>query len=113
MPACGPAVCCIRDMMAMRLTPDYCTTIVGSSVYFENNPTPKVPADLAAHGYILTTFWTFIDFITGARMTDVSVRFCAAEAAIPLLLCPYKSPGGWIEIFMRRLHFIHVHRPTR
>ncbi|MGO8059930.1 MULTISPECIES: LysR family transcriptional regulator [Rhizobium/Agrobacterium group] len=41
-----------QDMISVRLTPDYRSTIVGSPAYFQNNPKPKVPADLAAHACI-------------------------------------------------------------
>ena len=41
-----------RDMIAVRLAPDLRTAIVGSPAYFERNPIPRVPKDLAEHACI-------------------------------------------------------------
>src|SRR5690349_13090372 len=41
-----------QDMIAVRLTPDLRIAIVGSPAYFERNPTPRVPKDLAQHACI-------------------------------------------------------------
>jgi DNA-binding transcriptional LysR family regulator len=39
-------------MIAVRLTPDLRVAIVGSPAYFECNPIPRVPKDLAEHACI-------------------------------------------------------------
>jgi len=41
-----------QDMIAVRLTPDLRIAIVGSPAYFECNPIPKIPKDLAEHACI-------------------------------------------------------------
>ena len=41
-----------RDMIAVRLTPGLRIAIVGSPAYFECNPIPRVPKDLAEHACI-------------------------------------------------------------
>jgi len=41
-----------KDMIAVRLTPDLRIAIVGSPAYFECNPIPRVPKDLAEHACI-------------------------------------------------------------
>ena len=46
-----------QDMIAVRLTPDLRTAIVGSPAYFERNPIPTVPQDLAEHA-CLNYRWT-------------------------------------------------------
>ena len=46
-----------QDMIAVRLTPDLRTAIVGSPAYFEHNPIPTVPQDLAEHA-CLNYRWT-------------------------------------------------------
>ncbi|MBK1623864.1 LysR family transcriptional regulator [Afifella marina] len=38
-----------RDMIAVRLTPDILTTVVGSPDYFAAHPPPKTPRDLSRH----------------------------------------------------------------
>jgi DNA-binding transcriptional LysR family regulator len=38
-----------QDMVAVRVSPDHCPAIVGSSVYFESHPRPKSPRDLLRH----------------------------------------------------------------
>ena len=41
-----------QDMIAVRLTPDLRNAIVGSPAYFERNPIPRAPKDLAGHACI-------------------------------------------------------------
>ncbi len=41
-----------QDMIAVRMTPDVRTAVVGSPAYFEKHSKPKVPADLAEHACI-------------------------------------------------------------
>jgi DNA-binding transcriptional LysR family regulator len=41
-----------QDMIAVRLTPDLRIAIVGSPAYFECNPMPRMPKDLAEHACI-------------------------------------------------------------
>lgn len=38
-----------RDMIAVRVTPDLRTAIVGSPAYFASHPVPRTPRDLAGH----------------------------------------------------------------
>ncbi|KHL25822.1 LysR family transcriptional regulator [Croceibacterium mercuriale] len=38
-----------RDMVAVRVGPDLRTVVVGTPAYFERNPRPATPADLAQH----------------------------------------------------------------
>ena len=41
-----------KDMIAVRIGPDFCMTVVGSPAYFERKPKPKKPQDLTAHDCI-------------------------------------------------------------
>ncbi|MGE9010427.1 LysR family transcriptional regulator [Leptospira interrogans] len=41
-----------KDMIAVRIGPDFCMTVVGSPSYFERKPKPKKPQDLTAHDCI-------------------------------------------------------------
>ncbi|MET3844335.1 LysR family transcriptional regulator [Bradyrhizobium sp. OAE829] len=41
-----------KDMIAVRIGPDFCMTVVGSPAYFERKPKPKQPQDLTAHDCI-------------------------------------------------------------
>ncbi|TPK63033.1 LysR family transcriptional regulator [Mesorhizobium sp. B2-4-19] len=41
-----------QDMVAVRLTPDFRTAIVGSPTYFMSNPIPRMPKDLVGHSCI-------------------------------------------------------------
>jgi DNA-binding transcriptional LysR family regulator len=55
-----------QDMIAVRLTPDLRAAIVGSPVYFECNPIPRVPKDLAEHACI-NYRWTESGVLYGGR----------------------------------------------
>lgn len=41
-----------KDMIAVRIGPDFCMTVVGAPSYFERKPIPKKPQDLTAHDCI-------------------------------------------------------------
>jgi DNA-binding transcriptional LysR family regulator len=41
-----------RDMIAVRIGPDFCMAVVGAPSYFERKPIPKKPQDLTAHDCI-------------------------------------------------------------
>lgn len=41
-----------KDMIAVRLSPDFRRMVVGSPAYFENNPVPATPNDLLQHNCI-------------------------------------------------------------
>jgi DNA-binding transcriptional LysR family regulator len=41
-----------RDMVAVRIGPDFAMAVVGSPAYFERNPPPQAPHDLTAHACI-------------------------------------------------------------
>lgn len=43
-----------KDMIAVRIGPDMRMALVGSPAYFERNPRPETPYDLAAHSCINT-----------------------------------------------------------
>ena len=38
-----------KDMIAVRIGPDFCMAVVGAPSYFERHPKPKKPQDLTAH----------------------------------------------------------------
>ncbi|RNF28677.1 LysR family transcriptional regulator, partial [Massilia aurea] len=38
-----------KDMIAVRIAPDFRAAIVGSPAYFKNHPIPKTPQELIAH----------------------------------------------------------------
>ena len=38
-----------KDMIAVRIGPDFCMAVVGAPSYFESRPKPKKPQDLTAH----------------------------------------------------------------
>jgi DNA-binding transcriptional LysR family regulator len=38
-----------KDMIAVRIGPDFCMTVVAAPSYFERKPKPKKPQDLTAH----------------------------------------------------------------
>src|SRR5881398_3053225 len=38
-----------KDMIAVRIGPDFCMAVVGSPSYFARKPRPKKPQDLTAH----------------------------------------------------------------
>jgi DNA-binding transcriptional LysR family regulator len=48
-----------NDMIAVRIGPEMRMAIVGSPSYFERNPRPEVPQDLAAHNCITTRLPTY------------------------------------------------------
>ena len=41
-----------KDMIAVRIGPDFCMAVVGAPSYFETRPKPKKPQDLTAHSCI-------------------------------------------------------------
>jgi DNA-binding transcriptional LysR family regulator len=41
-----------KDMIAVRIGPDFCMAVVGAPAYFETRPKPKKPQDLTAHACI-------------------------------------------------------------
>ncbi|MBR1194097.1 LysR family transcriptional regulator [Bradyrhizobium sp. AUGA SZCCT0160] len=41
-----------KDMIAVRIGPDFCMAVVGAPAYFERKPVPKKPQDLTAHDCI-------------------------------------------------------------
>jgi DNA-binding transcriptional LysR family regulator len=41
-----------KDMIAVRIGPDFCMAVVGAPSYFERKPKPKKPQDLTAHDCI-------------------------------------------------------------
>ncbi|MBR1147109.1 LysR family transcriptional regulator [Bradyrhizobium sp. AUGA SZCCT0431] len=41
-----------KDMIAVRIGPDFCMAVVGAPAYFETKPVPKKPQDLTAHDCI-------------------------------------------------------------
>jgi DNA-binding transcriptional LysR family regulator len=41
-----------RDMVAVRIGPDFCMAVVGAPSYFETRPKPKKPQDLTGHDCI-------------------------------------------------------------
>jgi DNA-binding transcriptional LysR family regulator len=41
-----------KDMIAVRIGPDFCMAVVGAPSYFEGKPQPKKPPDLTAHDCI-------------------------------------------------------------
>ena len=41
-----------KDMVAVRIGPDFCMAVVGAPSYFERKPKPKKPQDLTAHDCI-------------------------------------------------------------
>jgi len=41
-----------KDMIAVRIGPDFCMAVVGAPAYFETRPKPKKPQDLTAHDCI-------------------------------------------------------------
>ena len=41
-----------KDMIAVRIGPDFCMAVVGTPSYFETRPKPKKPQDLTAHDCI-------------------------------------------------------------
>ena len=41
-----------KDMIAVRIGPDFCMAVVGAPSYFETRPKPKKPQDLTAHDCI-------------------------------------------------------------
>lgn len=41
-----------KDMIAVRIGPDFCMAVVGAPAYFERKPIPKKPQDLTAHDCI-------------------------------------------------------------
>jgi DNA-binding transcriptional LysR family regulator len=41
-----------KDMIAVRIGPDFCMAVVGAPSYFEKKPKPKKPQDLTAHDCI-------------------------------------------------------------
>jgi DNA-binding transcriptional LysR family regulator len=41
-----------KDMIAVRIGPDFCMAVVGAPSYFETKPRPKKPQDLTAHDCI-------------------------------------------------------------
>jgi DNA-binding transcriptional LysR family regulator len=41
-----------KDMIAVRIGPDFCMAVVGTPAYFETRPKPKKPQELTAHDCI-------------------------------------------------------------
>lgn len=69
----------IKDMVAVRISPDYRTAVVGSPVYFGAHAKPALPADLGDHaclGYRETTsgalrHW---EFATAGQSVKVAIE---------------------------------------
>jgi DNA-binding transcriptional LysR family regulator len=106
-----------QDMIAVRLTPDLRIAILGSPAYFERNPTPRVPKDLAEHACLNYRWtesgalyrWPFskageqvdVDVTGPLTMNDVGLTVEAALAGIGLA-CTLESNIAQ-ELAQRRL----------
>ncbi|UVC17785.1 LysR family transcriptional regulator [Mesorhizobium onobrychidis] len=59
-----------KDMIAVRIGPDMRMALVGSPAYFERNPRPETPYDLAAHSCINTRLPTYGGLFTWGLEKD-------------------------------------------
>jgi DNA-binding transcriptional LysR family regulator len=48
-----------KDMIAVRIGPDMCMAVVGSSAYFARRPVPRTPQELTAHNCITIRLPTY------------------------------------------------------
>jgi DNA-binding transcriptional LysR family regulator len=80
-----------KDMIALRIGPDFRQALVGAPSYFARRPRPKTPHDLTAHACInlrLPTsggLWSW-PFAKGGRELKVRAEGPLAFNAIPLIL---------------------------
>ena len=80
-----------KDMIALRIGPDFQQALVGAPSYFARRPRPKTPHDLTAHACInlrLPTsggLWSW-PFAKGGRELKVRAEGPLAFNAIPLIL---------------------------
>jgi DNA-binding transcriptional LysR family regulator len=80
-----------RDMIAVRIGPDFNMAVVGSPAYFRKRPRPKTPHNLTEHDCInlrLPTsggFWTW-PFAKGGRELNARVEGSLASNTIALSL---------------------------
>ena len=93
-----------KDMIAVRIGPDFCMAVVGAPSYFETRPRPKMPQDLTAHDCInlrLPTYgglyaWEFekrgreLKVRVEGRLVfnDIALRLNAALAGLGLAYLP-------------------------
>src|SRR5438445_9734519 len=109
-----------KDMVAVRIGPDFCMAVVGSPSYFERKPTPKRPQDLMAHDCInirLPTYggiyaWEFekrgrelkVRVDGQLVFNNMSLRLDAALAGMGLaympedVVQPYLSDGRLVRV---------------
>src|SRR5438128_8966773 len=93
-----------KDMIAVRIGPDFCMAVVGSPSYFARKPRPKKPQDLTAHDCInirLPTYggiyaWEFEKRGRGLKVrvegqlvfNNIALRLNAVEAGFGLAYLP-------------------------
>lgn len=53
-----------KDMIAVKISPDLCMAVVGSPDYFDKNPPPQNPQDLASHQCIGLRLPTYDSLLT-------------------------------------------------
>ena len=66
-----------KDMIAVRIGPDFCMAVVGAPSYFESRPKPKKPQDLTAHTCInirLPTYDSIFAWEFEKRVRELKVR---------------------------------------
>src|SRR5438132_10874371 len=109
-----------KDMVAVRIGPDFCMAVVGSPSYFARKPRPKKPQDLTAHDCInirLPTYggiyaWEFekrgreLKVRTDGQLVfnNLALRLNAALAGMGLaympedVVQPYLSDGRLVRV---------------
>jgi len=109
-----------KDMIAVRIGPDFCMAVVGTPSYFERKPKPKKPQDLTAHDCInirLPTYggiyaWEFekrgrelkVRVDGQLVFNNITLRLNAVLAGLGLaylpeeLVAPYVADGRLIRV---------------
>jgi len=109
-----------KDMIAVRIGPDFCMAVVGAPSYFETKPKPKKPQDLTAHDCInirLPTYggiyaWEFekrgrelkVRVDGQLVFNNITLRLNAVLAGLGLaylpeeLVAPYVADGRLIRV---------------
>jgi DNA-binding transcriptional LysR family regulator len=109
-----------KDMIAVRIGPDFCMAVVGAPSYFEAKPQPKKPQDLTAHDCInirLPTYggiyaWEFekrghelkVRVDGQLVLNSMALRLNAAQAGLGLAYLPedqvkpYLADGRLIRV---------------
>jgi DNA-binding transcriptional LysR family regulator len=127
-----------KDMIAVRLTPDVQTVIVGSPAYFEWHTKPTTPQELQKHNCITLRLassggiyaWELEKdgkaielkvhgqavFTMGSHMADAAVSGCGLAYLTEDLAAPYLADGRLISVMQDwcpKFPGLHAYYPSR